>query len=211
MSTGTIAMSETRLSLLVRVRDLKDAASWNQFDEIYRPLIFGYLRGLDLEEHDAHEVTQEVFQRLLAILPTFELNRARGRFRTYLWKLTHNTLIDWVRRRRARDRAEKEWGRRFCDVDESESQELEAIFIQRHRKRILEVVLPQVRATASSTAWACFGGRLLRGRPGAAIAAELGIKANVVYVHASRVLKEVRRRCAELEGEWDDDSDSDLS
>ncbi len=211
MITRTIAMSDTRLSLLVRVRNLADAASWNQFDEIYRPLIVGYLRGLGLKEHDAHELTQGVFQRLLAILPTFELNRERGRFRTYLWKLTHNTLVDWVRRRQVRDRAEKEWVRRFCEVDASESRDLEGIFIQRHRKRILEVVLPQVRAIVSSTAWACFEGRLVKGRPGAAIAAERGIKANVVYVYASRVLQEVRRRCAEFEEELDDGFDSDLS
>ena len=174
-------------------------------------MIFGYLRGLGLEAFDADDLTQEVFRRLLAILPTFELNRERGRFRTYLWKLTHNTLIDGARRKRDRDRAEKEWVRRFCDVDESESRELEGIFIERHRKRILEVILPQVRATVSSTAWACFEGRLVKGRPGAAIAAERGITANVVYVYASRVLQEVRRRCAEFEEERDDGSDSDLS
>ena len=204
-------MSETRLSLLVRVRDLSDGASWREFHEIYRPLIFGYLCGLGLENHDADELTQEVFCRLLAILPTFELNRQRGRFRTYLWRLTHNTLVDEVRQRKVRKRAEKEWERRFGEVNESESQMLEKDFRERHRKRILEVVLPQVRAMVSSTAWACFEGRLVQGRPAAAIAAEEKITANLVYVNASRVLKEVRRRCAELEGECDDDSDSDLS
>jgi RNA polymerase sigma factor (sigma-70 family) len=211
MITGTIAMSDTRLSLLGRVRNLADGASWNEFHRIYRPLIFGYLRGLGLEEPDADDLTQEVFRRLLVILPTFELNRKRGRFRTYLWRLTHNTLVDGVRQKKVRNRAEKEWERRFCEVSESESQVLEGIFLQRHRKRILEVVLPQVRATVSATAWACFEGRLVQGRPGAAIAAERGITVNVVYVYASRVLQEVRRRCAEFEEELDDGSDSDLS
>ena len=40
--------------------------------------------------------------------------------------------------------------------------------------------------------------------------AELGIKANVVYVYASRVLKDVQRRCAELEEELGDGSVADL-
>jgi RNA polymerase sigma-70 factor (ECF subfamily) len=211
MRTGTIAMPETRVTLLERVRDLKDAASWNQFDGIYRPLIFGYLLSLDLKEHDAQEVTQEVFQRLVAILPTFELDRQRGRFRSYLWRLTQNTLVEWARRRKVRNRAEKEWVRKLCEIDESEGQVLEKTFRDRHCKRILEVVLPQAQATVSPTAWVCFEGRLLQDRPAAAIAAELAISANLVYVNASRVLKEVRRRCAELEGEWNDDFDSDLS
>ncbi len=161
MIASTIAMSETRLSLLMRVRDLADAASWNQFDEIYRPVIFGYLRSLGLEEHDAHELAQEVFQRLLAILPTFELDRTRGRFRTYLWKLTHNAMIDWVRRGKVRDRAEKEWGRRFCEMNESESRELEGIFRNRHRKRI-----PGGRAAAGSGNRLIDGLGVLRGTAG---------------------------------------------
>ena len=80
-----------------------------------------------------------------------------------------------------------------------------------HRQRILEVVLPQVRARVSPTAWACFEGRLVHRRPAAEIAAELGITPNVVYVYASRVLQEVRRRCAEIEGEPGDGCDLDLS
>ncbi len=204
-------MSETRHSLLVRVRNLGDARSWSEFNAIYRPLIFGYLRSLGLKEHDANDVTQEVFCRLMAILPKFELNPRKGRFRTYLWKLTYSTLVDRARRRKVRDRAEEEWVRRFSEADESESRKLEEAWTLRHRKRILEVVLPRVRATTSRTAWACFEGRLVHRRPAAELAAKLGINANAVYVYASRVLQEVRRRCAEIEGEMGDDCDLDLS
>jgi RNA polymerase sigma-70 factor (ECF subfamily) len=211
MSVGTIAMYDTRVSLLMRVCNLRDGRSWGEFHAIYRPLIFGYLRGLNIQEHDAHDLTQEVFCRLMVRLPKFKLNRQGGRFRTYLWRLTYNTLVDRARRRKVRDRAEEEWVRRFCEADEAESRKLEEAFLLRHRKRILEVALPMVRAKVSPTAWACFEGRLVHRRPAAEIAAELGTTANCVYVHASRVLQEVRRRCAEIEGGPGDDRDLDLS
>jgi RNA polymerase sigma-70 factor (ECF subfamily) len=211
MSAGAIAMCETRVSLLERVRDLGDGRSWSEFHAIYRPLIFGYLRGLKIREDDAHDLTQEVFCRLMVSLPKFKLNQQKGRFRTYLWRLTYNTLVDQARRRKARDRAVEEWVRRFSEADESESRKLEETFILRHRKRILEVVLPRVRVTTSRTAWACFEARLVHRRPAADVAARLGIKPNAVYVYASRVLQEVRRRCAEIEGELGDDCDLDLS
>ena len=35
MSAGTITMSDTRLSLLVRVRNLGDGRSWDEFHAIY--------------------------------------------------------------------------------------------------------------------------------------------------------------------------------
>jgi RNA polymerase sigma-70 factor (ECF subfamily) len=194
----------------MRVRDLGDGRSWGEFHAIYRPLISGYLRGLGLKDHDAEEVTQEVFCRLMARLPTFELDRQQGRFRTYLWRLTYNTLVDGARRRRVRDRAEEEWVRRFGEADESATRELEEAWIWQHRRRILQVVLPRARASASARAWACFEGRLVHRRPAVEIAERLGITANAVYVYASRVLKDVRRRCAEIEGEASDVDDLDL-
>ncbi len=210
MGAGTITMDDTRLSLLAQVRDPRDVRSWSEFHAIYQPLIFGYLRSLGLKEHDANDLTQEVFCRLMAILPTFVLDRRRGRFRTYLWRLTYTTLVDGARKKKVRDRAEEEWVRHFSEADESASKGLEELWTLQHRKRILEITLPRVRAAVSPTAWACFDGRLVGRRPAADIAAELGITANVVYVYASRVLKEVRRRCAEIEEELGDGCDLDL-
>ena len=46
---------------------------------------------------------------------------------------------------------------------------------------------------------------MLRDRPGADIAAELGISAEAVYVYASRVLKAVRKQCAALADELGDE------
>jgi RNA polymerase sigma-70 factor (ECF subfamily) len=201
----------TGITLLERVRNLGDGRSWGEFHAIYRPLIFGYLRGLGAHENDADEVTQDVFCKLMEILPTFKLDRGRGRFRTYLWKLTHSTLIDWIRRRNVRDRAEEEWVRRLGEADESERVKLEELFILEHRRRILQVALPWAQARASARAWACFEGRLVHRRRAAEIAAELEITASAVYVYASRVLQDVRRRCAEIEGELIDGCDLDLS
>jgi RNA polymerase sigma factor (sigma-70 family) len=211
MSAGTITISETRLSLLARVRNPADGRSWRDLHTVYQPLIFGYLRSLGVKEHDAHDRTQEVFYRLMTILPTFKLDRRRGRFRTDLWRLTYTTLIHCVRRKNVRDRAEEEWVRRFTGPDESASRKLKETWILQHRKRILEVVLPHVRAAVSSKAWACFEGRLVHRRAAAEIATELEIAPDAVYVHASRVLKKVRRRCAEIEEELGDGRDLDLS
>lgn len=45
-----MALSEsTRISLLIRIRNLADGRSWDEFDAIYRPLISGYLGGLGIK------------------------------------------------------------------------------------------------------------------------------------------------------------------
>ncbi len=92
----------TSLSLINRVRDRTDVESWREFYEFYRPLLARYMRSLGLDEHAACDVIQEVFVRLLQALPTFEFDGQRGRFRSYLWKLTYSALVDQARRVKSR-------------------------------------------------------------------------------------------------------------
>ena len=188
----------TRMSLIARARDRADVESWRTFYQFYQPLLARYLRSLGLKDQTADDVIQEVFVRLLHSLPSFGLHIKRGRFRSYLWKLTYSALVDQARRVKVRRRAEEEWARRFQNADEAESRKVQQELNQINHQQILARVLPRVRSATSSTTWTCFEQRVLRNRPASVIAAELGISANTVFVYASRVLKAVRRQCAAL-------------
>jgi RNA polymerase sigma-70 factor (ECF subfamily) len=201
-------MLDTRITLLRRVRNLGDGRSWNEFHAIYRPLILGYVRSWGIKEHDADELTQDVFMVLMSRLPTFELDRSKGRFRSYLWSMARNALLADTRGQKVRDGAEEEWKRRFC---QAQSRRLAGIVDPEPRREILEVVLPIARANASETAWKCFEGRVVHRRSVAEIAAELEITANTVSARSSEVMKDVRRLSAEVEGELDDVCDLDPS
>jgi RNA polymerase sigma factor (sigma-70 family) len=182
-------MAETRVSLIQRVRDHSDQSAWAQFVEIYQPLITAYVRKRGVAEHDAADIVQDVFARLVPAMARFEFDSQRGRFQTWLWRVTQNALSDWVRHRATRDRAERGW------IDEqnltdNNSPTLE--WDELYRRRIMEVATGRVRASTQPTTWACFEQRILIGRPAAEIAAELGVSSNVVYVNASRVLAKLR-------------------
>ena len=195
----------TNLSLIKNVRDRSDVESWRRFHDFYAPLLMRYLRRLGLEEDRANDLTQEVFVRLLQALPTFELDSKRGRFRSYLWKLTYSALVDEARRFKARRQAEEQWVKRFHESSDAESRKVQDELNEINQELILKRALPSVHSKTSRTAWACFEQRLLRDRPGADIAAELGIPADAVYVYASRVLKAVRKQCAALADELGDE------
>jgi hypothetical protein len=73
-------------------------------------------------------------------------------------------------------------------------------------QQILEMAMPRVRSMMSARAWKCFEERWLRDRPGAVIAAEIGMTDNkAVFVYASRVLKAVRAQCTALAEELGDE------
>jgi len=195
---------ETSSSLLIKVRDQGDVESWREFVSIYEPLIISYSRKRGLADHDARDVAQEVFVRLLKALPTFELNRDRGRFRTWLWQVTVSAMTDPARADNRRAAAERAWKERRIEPDD------QRIWCDLFRRRVLDCAIHKVRAQTSDQTWACFEGHLLQGKPAALVAAELGITDNTVYVASSRVLAQVREVCAQSMGELGDDLD-DLS
>lgn len=185
-------MAETRLSLIERVCKNEDSEAWAEFFTIYRPLLIAYVRKRGVSEHDAADVVQDVFVRLIPALPRFEFDPERGRFRTWLWRVTYNALADWSRRRATRDQAERDWIDLHEPVDDNSS---DVEWDKLYRRRILEVVTARVRASSQPVTWACFEGRILAGRPASEIAAETGVSVNAVYVNASRLLTRVREEC----------------
>lgn len=189
-------MIETRVSLIQRVRDHSDETAWTQFFAIYNPLLTAYVRKQGLSEPDAADVVQDVFARLVPAMARFQLDSQRGHFRSWLWKVTHNAMADWARRRAIRYRAEKGW----IDQQERESEgQSSDEWNDFYHRRMMEVAIERVRATTLPATWACFEGKILAGRPAAEVAAELDVSTNVVYVNASRVLAKVREEMAVLE------------
>jgi RNA polymerase sigma-70 factor (ECF subfamily) len=205
-----MSSKDTRVSVIVGVVE-KDPACWREFDAIYRPILRAYLRKRGLEDSEAGDLVQDIFVKLLEKIHTY--NRAEGKFRNWLFSVAHNTVIDHARRRARYTKALDGWVVQMLGATTSESLQMAEDWVKIHRERILEHALKTVRARTSSRVWACFEQRLLRNRPGAAIAADLDLEPNAVYVNASRVLKQVREVCEEFDEDISHafESDPDLS
>jgi RNA polymerase sigma-70 factor (ECF subfamily) len=194
-------MDRTRSTLLIRVRDPADARAWGEFVALYEPLLTAYVRHKGVGAEDARDVVQDVFARLVKSLPEFELDRRRGRFRTWLWQICQSALGDWARRRRRQARAEDAWLARLSEPTTADEAERDEEWDRLHGRRILAFALETVRARSRPTSWACFERHVLQRRPSAEVAAELGLTVAAVNVNCSRVLGRVRKVCVErLEG-----------
>ena len=191
-------MPETRSSLLQRLRSSScDEKSWREFVALYEPLLLRYVQARGLAENDAIDVVQNVFASLLEALRKFELDHSRGRFRTWLWRVTQNAIADWSRRQKRRRAAEDGWRETIEEFGTSSTEELEEEWETACRQRVMEFSLVRIRDETRSKSWSCFEQHILKGRPAADVATELGLSAGAVYVNASRVLARVRRKCTE--------------
>jgi RNA polymerase sigma-70 factor (ECF subfamily) len=193
-------MTQTRTSLLRRVRNPADGASWAEFVALYEPLLLNYVRKRGLNEHDARDVVQTIFVNLLRKMPNFELDKSRGRFRTWLWRVCHHAVVDHGRARQRIQKAEIARRQNFTEA-EPEPED----WIAMHRQRTLQFAMERVRAVTAPKTWACFEQHVLRNRPGADVGAEVGLPANSVYVNASRVVERIRDECAAYREDLGDD------
>ncbi len=214
-------MSITRQTLLERVRNPTDNDAWNDFFGLYEPLLTGYVRrysterGLRFSEFQIQEIVQDIFIKLYRALPNFQLDHQRGRFRTWLWRLTVNVLLDRIPTRKAFRRAqlEKESARpavprpKTHDEGTVDLQQIaspaaleDETWLTSYRAVILERALWKTRAMiepSNPNKWNSFQWHGIEGRPAAAVAIELGINANLVYQNTARVLNTVRQICLE--------------
>jgi RNA polymerase sigma factor (sigma-70 family) len=189
----------TQASLIQRVRDLTDTASWAEFDRLYRPFLFKIARRSGLPLEDADEVVQEVFAKVAQAIVEFRLDHERGRFRGWLKAITVRKLID---RRRARDRSVSPVA---MTSDPLVFDSLEEEWDRAYRRHVLDHAMEEVRSRIEPKTWTCFEEHTLRRRRADEIAAELGMTVNAVYVNAFRTIQRIREQCRDYEEEKDCD------
>src|SRR5262245_35393309 len=88
----------TRLSLLLRLRDPRDAEAWNQFVRLYAPLVYRYGRRHGLQDADASDLTQDVLRAVNAGVGRFDYDPQAGSFRGWLLTIAHRKRCDLQRR-----------------------------------------------------------------------------------------------------------------
>lgn len=87
----------TRSSVIKAVADTGNDAAWARFFDLYAGFVFSIARSKGLKEEDADDIVQIVFADLARTMPTFNYDRAKGKFRSYLIGLVHWRVKDKLR------------------------------------------------------------------------------------------------------------------
>lgn len=193
-------METTRPSLLLRIRDAKDDASWATFHAIYRPLILRFARGRGVDTDDAEDICQQVLAVVHAEIRTFEYDRNLGSFKAWLRQLVMHRVGSLFRHREVRRRGEPLLKRREAELHSPEptpEQSFESIWMEEHLWHVLGELAQEVE-TRTIQVYHAF---VLDQRPIEEVAAEYEVSVQNVHTIKWRLTRRIAARMKDLTGE----------
>ncbi len=192
-------MSETSLSLLDRARGDANDESWQHLASAYSPLLRAWLLRFEVSTTDADDLVQEVLLTVVRELPRFEHSGRAGAFRSWLRTILVHRLRDFWRSRNYRPAAAggSTWMEQLQQL-EDESSNVSREWNLEHDRHVMARLLEHVRPRFEPKTWEAFRRQMFDGQRADAVATELGMPLNSVYVARSRVLSTLRREAAGL-------------
>jgi RNA polymerase sigma factor (sigma-70 family) len=193
----------TRPSLLVRLRNLQDQRSWEEFYVIYHPLVFRMARNQGFQDADASELTQEVFMAVASAIERWDPDPERGSFRGWLFRIARNMMINWVayQRRHPGGTGDSEIHKFLAgqpDPHETDEQD-SAVFEREYKRQAFTWAVEQIRNEFRENTWQAFWLSSVENLPVVEVAKRLKISAGAVYIARSRVMARLREKIEALE------------
>jgi RNA polymerase sigma-70 factor (ECF subfamily) len=185
-------MDATSVSLLNQLRGGDRAAAWPRFVHLYTPVLFRWAARIGVPRADQPDLLQDVFVTLLRSLPSFDYARGKS-FRAWLYAVFANKWKDACRKKQPATLAPDDGG----FPDPAVPDPADAIDEAEYRSVLVSRMAKLIQADFNAVTWKAFWATAVEDRPAAAVAAELGLTANAVYLARSRVLARLR---AELDG-----------
>jgi RNA polymerase sigma-70 factor (ECF subfamily) len=189
-------VESTSSSLLLRLRRPGEQAAWRRFIDLYTPLLYYWACRMGLPSQDAADLVQDVFVTLVQKLPEFQYQPNRGSFRSWLRTVAENRWRDALRKRAV---APKDAGPAALE-DAAVPDDAAAVWEAEYRQHLLARAVQLMRSDFEEKTWKACWALVVEGRPGADVAAELGMTLDAAYAARSRVLRRLRQ---ELDGLMD--------
>ncbi|HQU47406.1 MAG TPA: sigma-70 family RNA polymerase sigma factor [Pirellulales bacterium] len=189
----------TRASLLVQLRDGSNHRAWQEFLDLYGPMVYSFARSRGLQDADAADLMQEVMRSVMNAIGRFDYDRQQGTFRGWLFTITRNKVFNFLSARRIRPQASGDTAtNRLLDNqaapnDDTDQWELE------YQRRLAARAMDRVKGEFQEKTWQAFWLTAVDGVAAGEAAKQVGISPGAVYVAKSRVLARLKEEVEAIE------------
>ena len=190
----------TRSSVLKAVANTKNEAAWQRLFDLYAGFVFSIARSKGLKPEDADDIVQVVFTDLARNLPTFQYDREKGKFRSYLTGLVHWRVMDRLKA-----------GKRDADLKASFWEEAAAAAIaaddgfseREWQAAALEEALRRIKPDVRPEHYAAFVASTVEGQDTEVVMRLYGLSRDNLYQIRKRLTEKLRETTAAVLAEMD--------
>jgi len=193
----------TRYSLLSRLQDWEDQASWQDFFNTYWRLIYAVALKSGLTDAEAQDVVQETILSVAKNIQKFKHDPALGSFKGWLRNLARWRITDQLRKRTRSEALpanvadDGAHGHEGHAAEAQNPADLEAVWEDEWRTNLIRVALENVKRTVKEEHYQIFDLYVIKQWPADQVARTLEVNIGKIYLIKYRVgalvKKEIRR------------------
>ncbi len=190
----------TRVTLLLRIRDAADTEAWQQFVELYGPVLHGWYRHRGLQDADACDLTQEVLQGVAQGASRLQYDPQRGTFRSWLFTIARRRMHDFLERRGRLPSSGADTNR-FQALAVQPLEDEEAAWELSYQQHLFSLAAAHVKTCVEPLTWQAFWLTAVKGQSSQKVAKQLQMTIGNVYVAKSRVMARLKQWIEEIQGD----------
>ena len=208
-SSAAFNYPATRKTLIQRLKDWGDQASWDEFFRIYSGFVFKVACKAGLSETEANEVVQETFNRVAKNMRKNNFTRDGGSFKAWLMNQTRWRIADQFRTRKQQDVYKGRPPDAFDDrrtatmdtIPDDSNHGFDAIWEREWKSNLTQMALSRVKAKVSPQQYQIFYCYVVKGWEVEEVRRELGVSSAQVYLAKHRVGRVMRKELEYLSDE----------
>lgn len=181
----------TRVTLLIRLRNQYDDDSWEEFTSYYGSYVYAVLKGMGVEFSDLDDMNQQILIKLWKNFPDFNYDPGKGSFRSWLCTVIRRTVYNYFRDKKETSKLRTE---------DSVKSDVEEIAKKEWMSHIAELAWENISEEFSDSVKQTYV-KLSNGESAENIANEINISKGSVYVYKERVQKALRKEVRRLDNE----------
>jgi len=200
----------TRQTLLSRLKDWQDQASWREFFDTYWRLLYGVARKAGLTEAEAQDVVQETMLAAARKMPGFTYDPAKDSFKGWLLTVTRWKIADQFRKRqKLPGRYGSDRGPRG-ETDEARTATIERIpdpagadisllWEREWQENLFRVALQKVKQQVNPAHYEMYHLHVIKQQPVRQVAKALRVNPARIYLAKYRISKLLKQEIARRE------------
>ena len=190
-------MPDTRDSLIVQLRDPANVSAWDEFTQLYRPIVYRLARSRGMQDADADDLSQQVMLAIAKSIGSWH-QQPRGRFQHWLRRVAKNAILNALTRRQSQRGV---GGSTFLGILNNlvrPDDNLDASIELEYHRAVYRRAATIVRESVHDDTWQAFVHTVVEGEETAVVAQRLGKSVGNIPAARSRLMRRLQSVVEEL-------------